>query len=62
MAAPWLPYFYQHNPDETWESICSGCFRTVARVRAESDLAQIERDHVCNGLDLGNIFHPERTR
>jgi hypothetical protein len=33
-------------------SICVKCFATVARSKAEEDLAHFERTHVCNPHDL----------
>ena len=33
-------------------SICVKCFATVARSRAEEDLAHFERTHACNPHDL----------
>jgi hypothetical protein len=38
---------HRKNPDGTWDSICSDCFRTIARVKDPSDLELFERDHDC---------------
>jgi hypothetical protein len=36
------------NKDGTYDSICRFCFTTIATVRHESDLDELERDHTCD--------------
>lgn len=36
------------NPDNSFDSICLHCFRTVATSSNLSDLHAIERNHECN--------------
>lgn len=45
---------FRHRPENSGiiGSICLKCFATIARTRAEEDLAQFERAHVCNSADL----------
>lgn len=48
-TSPFEPFPHRRNPDGSFDSICLKCFRTVATQRNEADLAQAERDHVCEG-------------
>jgi hypothetical protein len=41
-------YTHRPNSDGSFDSICHGCFATVASVINESELAQHEHTHVCN--------------
>jgi hypothetical protein len=52
-AANYHPGFC-HRPEDLGNigSICLKCFATVARTKLEKDLAQFERDHVCDPYDL----------
>jgi len=62
-------FAHRMNPDGTKDSICYGCYTTVASVMDESGLAEPEAQHVCNPgrmLDLrrdvtGTISHRWRT-
>jgi hypothetical protein len=59
MAISFRPLFpHRRNPDGTINSICSGCFATVATKAAESDLREVEESHVCRGLNHTRILHP----
>jgi hypothetical protein len=53
-TSPFEPFPHRRNPDGSFDSICPKCFRTVATRRDEADLAQAERDHVCedDGIDF----------
>ena len=42
-------FVHRKNKDGTFDSICAVCFRTAGSRTAESELAEIERDHVCEG-------------
>jgi hypothetical protein len=45
---PRQKYTHRRNNDETYDSICAGCFLTVARgLRAEEDLVCFEAQHDC---------------
>ena len=58
MAIPPRPIFpHRHNPDGTFDSICSRCLVTVATERLESDLQGAEGTHVCSDLDLSRISY-----
>jgi hypothetical protein len=49
------------NPDGTFDSICPGCFQTIATQKEESQLAAAEEAHRCPGLDLDRLFYtPDR--
>lgn len=43
---------HRHNLDGSYDSICTVCFITIARVRNEQELAQSETDHVCSSIRL----------
>jgi hypothetical protein len=63
MNTPRTSHFpHKQNPDGSWDSICSECFRTIAKDKQESELAAIEKNHTCNGLDLNEIFYPGAKR
>lgn len=48
-ASPTRPKFvHRSNRDGTVDSICRGCFMTVATSRRETDLEQAERKHCCD--------------
>jgi len=42
-------------------SICRECQTLVATKPNEIDLRQWENDHVCTGLNVGNLLHPENV-
>jgi hypothetical protein len=51
MDAPKLPsglFFYRHNPDGTWDSICLHCYMTAASSPSEDELQTLERLHICS--------------
>ena len=43
---------HRHNRDGSHDSICILCYATIASVRNEADLAQHERDHICDMVFL----------
>jgi hypothetical protein len=48
MTGPSIRTFpHRKNADGTWESICSDCLRTIAKVKDVTDLDVIERIHDC---------------
>jgi hypothetical protein len=55
-------FAHRHNPDGSVDSICLQCFRTVVTTRKQADRLIKEDSHVCDGMDLGAILHPESER
>jgi hypothetical protein len=54
-----LPAFpHRKNSDNTFDSICSKCFATIARSSKEIDLKDAEVAHICQGFDLGDRLDP----
>jgi hypothetical protein len=43
--------------EESWNAICTRCFRTVGVEKAEAALAKSEMAHKCLGLDLMMTLH-----
>jgi hypothetical protein len=43
-----IGFVRRENSDETIDSICLNCYRTVASVQVPSDLESVEERHVCN--------------
>jgi len=35
------------NPDGTFNSMCTACFKTIARNRQETELEEVEDAHYC---------------
>jgi hypothetical protein len=48
-------YPHRKNADGTWESICSDCLRTIAKVKDETDLEVIDRIHDCAQFERSGI-------
>jgi hypothetical protein len=48
-------FHHRHNGDGTLDSICCGCYVTVASVREEPELAQFEDGHVCQPVRLHQV-------
>jgi len=44
-------YAHRRNDDETFDSVCTLCDLTVARVYRESDLYHLELRHVCQPVE-----------
>ena len=42
------PHFVRRYTAAGIESICTGCLATIAKVKHEADLFQVERDHMCD--------------
>ena len=40
-------FHHRANDDGTFHSVCMSCYRTVASWLEESQLAEFERDHIC---------------
>lgn len=43
-----LKFAHRRNPDRTVDSICTRCFKTIANVENEAELARIEQRHYCD--------------
>lgn len=41
-------FLHRSHKDGTFESICTQCFYTIAKVDQEADLQALEDQHVCN--------------
>jgi hypothetical protein len=54
-----MSYPHRKNADGTVDSICPECFRTVATVWSEWELAEAERAHRC---DVGRMAELRRDR
>jgi hypothetical protein len=53
MVHQFKPRFpHRFNVDGTHDSICAQCHLTVASARNEQELAQRERDHVCDPVRI----------
>jgi len=53
---------HRHNMDGSHDSICILCYETIASVRIEADLAQHERDHICEMVFLDYTSQSCRVR
>ena len=53
-------YSHRPNDDDTYDSICPICTRTVARGMAEVKLAEAETLHKCPGLSPSLVDRIER--
>ena len=48
-----MPTFPHRLKEEgSYDSICAGCLLTLATAKIEADLAQHERNHVCDPIRL----------
>ena len=56
--------FFPHRLrlDGTYDSICTGCFRTIGTSEIEAELLEAEKSHICNGLNLESMFHPPNVK
>jgi len=45
-------FAHRANPDGTFDSICCVCFATVATLDTDTDLARVERQHVCDAWKI----------
>jgi hypothetical protein len=50
-----ITYPHRRNSDGTFDSICPECFRTVARVSIEVELAAAEAAHRCDAWRLEEL-------
>ena len=55
--SPRVSFAHRHNPDGSFDSICSGCFATLATTAEESNLREAEESHDCPGFSLNRLFH-----
>jgi hypothetical protein len=40
-------FYARHNPDGSWDLVCSKCFLPVATAKDESALNRVTHGHVC---------------
>jgi hypothetical protein len=52
---------HRHNANGTHDSICTGCFVTVATALDEGTLFAHESEHICNAVDLRRITSYSRA-
>ena len=48
---------HRRNPNGSFDSICTQCFRTIATAPAEDELHAAESAHDCMGYDSFEIMH-----
>ena len=53
-----LEYARRRNKNGTTDLICLRCFRTVFNAMDEVELSLAQREHACEGFDMGEHFHP----
>jgi hypothetical protein len=58
MAAHFVPFIHRLRSG-TVDSICTRCYRTIAKETREDDLAKHEWAHHCDGLDFLGLLHPD---
>jgi hypothetical protein len=54
-----LAFSHRRNDNDTIDSICLKCFRTIATKGTKAELADSEADHECGGFDLAFKLYPE---
>jgi hypothetical protein len=52
-------FAHRLNPNDTTDSICLKCFRTIATKGTKAELADSESAHECDGLNLAYTLYPE---
>ena len=59
MANSQRPLFaHRHNPDDSYDAICTKCLKTIATEKNVVDLRKAEAAHICPGFHLGDVLHP----
>jgi hypothetical protein len=59
LIAPWYRHFARRvNRDDSFDSICTACCRTIARCRLYNDLERFEHSHTCPESDRGEARKP----
>lgn len=48
-------FHHRHNRNGTHDSICPGCYMTVASARGEGELARCEAEHTCDPIRLYQV-------
>jgi hypothetical protein len=48
-------FVHRFNQNGTHDSICRGCFVTVASLGDEAELVRHERDHLCGPMPLNQV-------
>jgi hypothetical protein len=52
----------RENADQTIDSICRSCFRTIATSKDPADLIKAQEEHSCDPLIDASVFQEERLR
>jgi hypothetical protein len=45
-----IPFAHRRNPDESFDSICTTCFQTIATENGEGKLIAHEERHTCDPI------------
>jgi hypothetical protein len=53
---------HRHNPDGSYDSICSRCFAIVGSIKTEEELYVLERLHVCDPDLLYDVTSARRPK
>jgi hypothetical protein len=54
-------FFHRTNDNSTVDSICTGCFATIAVARSHEDLLEAEASHACTPLTHHNHLEPSKV-
>lgn len=54
-------FIHSYRLDGHVTSICRKCHAMIANEANEIDLCKSEKAHVCTGLNIGNLLHPENA-
>jgi hypothetical protein len=57
-ALPVLKFAHRSLPNDTVDSICLKCYRTIAITTDEGHRKTQEAAHICTGLDLAELLTP----
>ena len=60
MASKLSHFPHRRVQDGLYDSICPACFATVARSKPKTNMAEIEKAHVCNSSFLAERGHFSR--
>jgi hypothetical protein len=55
-------FSYRRNDNDTTDSICLKCFRTIATKGTKAELADFEAAHECDGFDPAYMLYSEAHR
>jgi hypothetical protein len=57
-----LVFPHRRNADGTFDSICMNCFLTVSHSKSEAELAESDKNHICDSSFLAErgMFNDSR--